>query len=98
MRPGKYGLNADMESGAVKGYCEGILEGIFDQLLVIDPRKMRFIDCNRGALQALGYTRAELLQLAPQDINPQFSKAELSPRRTSIPSSPRRSCGAPSKT
>jgi diguanylate cyclase (GGDEF)-like protein/PAS domain S-box-containing protein len=40
-------------------------------ILLIDPAAMRYVDVNDAACRALGYTRAELLAIGPQDV---FSK------------------------
>lgn len=37
-------------------------------LFVIDPETGRFIDCNPAAARRLGYSRVELLQLGPAQI------------------------------
>ncbi len=41
-----------------------------DLILLIDRASMRFVDVNETACRLLGYSRAELLELGPQDIAP----------------------------
>ncbi|MGE3570825.1 MAG: PAS domain S-box protein [Burkholderiales bacterium] len=41
-----------------------------DMILLIDPRRMRYVDVNEAVCRALGYSREELLALGPQDILP----------------------------
>ena len=43
-----------------------------DAILIHDPEKQIFLDCNRVAEQLLGYSREELLALGPKDITPEF--------------------------
>ncbi|HEX7810329.1 MAG TPA: PAS domain S-box protein [Burkholderiales bacterium] len=47
-----------------------------DLLLLIDRASMRYVDVNDTACRLLGYSRAELLQLGPQDVAP-LSREEL---------------------
>ncbi|MEX2198964.1 MAG: PAS domain S-box protein [Burkholderiales bacterium] len=41
-----------------------------DMILLIDPRKMRYVDVNEAVCRTLGYTREEMLAMGPQDILP----------------------------
>ncbi len=47
-----------------------------DLILLIDRASMRFVDVNDTACRLLGYSRAELLELGPQDLAP-FSREQL---------------------
>ncbi len=47
-----------------------------DIIVLIDRKTMRFVDVNRTACRLLGYTRAELLALGPQDVLP-LSREQL---------------------
>lgn len=48
-----------------------------DQIFLIDAVKMKFVDANLKACNQLGYTKDELLQMGPHQINPFYSKAKL---------------------
>ncbi len=39
-----------------------------DQIFLVDPQSMRFVDMNRTALEDTGYTREELLRMGPHDL------------------------------
>jgi PAS domain S-box-containing protein len=56
------------------------LDSLPDAVLLIDPTAMRFIDVNETAMRALGYSRAELLAMGPQDVKPHFNKSMLRQR------------------
>ncbi|MEO8004920.1 MAG: PAS domain S-box protein, partial [Betaproteobacteria bacterium] len=45
-------------------------------ILLIDRASMRFVDVNDTACRLLGYSRAEFLELGPQDVSP-FTHEEL---------------------
>jgi diguanylate cyclase (GGDEF)-like protein/PAS domain S-box-containing protein len=47
-----------------------------DLIVLIDRASMRFVDVNKTACRALGYTREELLTMGPQDVLP-VSREEL---------------------
>jgi PAS domain S-box-containing protein len=49
-----------------------------DQVFLIDPEKMKFVDVNETACKALGYSFEEMLEMGPQDIKPQFTRKKLS--------------------
>jgi diguanylate cyclase (GGDEF)-like protein/PAS domain S-box-containing protein len=49
-----------------------------DAILLIDVEKMQFIDFNQTAVDALGYSHEELLEMGPQDITTDFDLAGLS--------------------
>lgn len=53
------------------------LDSSADDIFIIDYEKNLFIDANNTALKSLGYTKDELLQMAPNDIKPLISKDEL---------------------
>jgi len=50
---------------------EMLFENMADAILVADPKTHRFIDCNREAVNLLGYSREELLELRVEDIHPE---------------------------
>jgi PAS domain S-box-containing protein len=54
-----------------------IIQCAFDyspgQIYIIDPLTMQIVDANETALQTLGYTKEELLQLAPGDIDASYT-------------------------
>jgi diguanylate cyclase (GGDEF)-like protein/PAS domain S-box-containing protein len=49
---------------------------IADSVLLVDRQSMRYIDVNDGACRMLGYTRAELLALGPDEVTT-LGRAEL---------------------
>ena len=49
-----------------------ILDKARDMIFMFDADTLQFVYLNQGALQSMGYTREELLQLHPYDIKPQF--------------------------
>ncbi|MDO9260755.1 MAG: PAS domain S-box protein, partial [Flavobacteriaceae bacterium] len=53
------------------------LDSSADSIFIIDYEKNLFIDANNTALKNLGYTKEELLQMAPNDIKPLITKDEL---------------------
>ena len=50
------------------------LDHTYDNVLLIDPDTMLFVDCNRSALTHMGYSREELLAIGPMDIMPELSE------------------------
>jgi len=48
-----------------------------DAVFVIDKESMMFIEANKAACDALGYSIKELTQLGPQDIKPEYTRKQL---------------------
>ena len=61
-----------------------IINGMNDMVFVIDMNG-KFLDVNNSALEALGYTKEELLQLGPTDIDNNLSKDAIAGLINSIP-------------
>jgi PAS domain S-box-containing protein len=65
-----------------------ILKQAFDcspeNILIVDPRKMKFVDANRTALDSLGYTKEELLVKTPEDIDAVFTSETMAAAFESI--------------
>ena len=55
----------------------GALDSSEDCAFLIDPVEMRFIDFNQTAVEELGYSREELMQMGPADIKPGFEAQDL---------------------
>lgn len=53
------------------------LDQTLDCVFMFDAQTLRFIYANQGAIDQLGYTREELLQLHPFDIKPDYSEAQF---------------------
>ncbi|MFK8029336.1 MAG: MHYT domain-containing protein [Gammaproteobacteria bacterium] len=47
-----------------------ILDDSINEIYVVDPKTNKFTSVNKGAVNNLGYTREQLLQMGPADINP----------------------------
>ena len=47
------------------------------QVFLIDRKAMRFVDVNENACRELQFTKAELLEMGPQDIKPHYSRKTL---------------------
>ncbi|HEX5092665.1 MAG TPA: PAS domain S-box protein [Burkholderiales bacterium] len=47
------------------------LDASADMILLIDPRRMRYVDVNEAVCRTLGYSREEMLAMGPQDIIPE---------------------------
>ena len=52
----------------------GTLDAVGDAILVFDPATLAFTYVNRGAAAQLGYTREELLAMAPTDVKPLYDE------------------------
>jgi PAS domain S-box-containing protein/putative nucleotidyltransferase with HDIG domain len=48
-----------------------------DVVMLVDPATDRFVDVNRAAERAFGYTREELLRMGPRDIDPRYTGIEV---------------------
>ena len=53
------------------------LDASEDAIYLIDRARMCFVDINETACKQMGYSRAELLEMAPQDIKPLLEEADL---------------------
>jgi diguanylate cyclase (GGDEF)-like protein/PAS domain S-box-containing protein len=53
--------------------CRQLIDGMNDTVLVLDFSG-KFVDVNRRAVETLGYSRIELLDMGPADIDPDRSK------------------------
>jgi PAS domain S-box-containing protein len=56
-----------------------LIDAMNDTVLVIGP-KGKYIEANKRAVEALGYSRAELLTMGPVDIDPHLDSAEIGER------------------
>jgi len=63
-----------------------------DMIVLIDRSTMRFVDVNDTVCRILGYSRAELLQMGPQDVLPE-SREELERAYDEFIADPSRSSG-----
>jgi PAS domain S-box-containing protein len=50
------------------------LDQTHDCVFMFAPDTLRFIYCNRGAVEQVGYTEAELFTMTPLDIKPEFTE------------------------
>lgn len=51
-----------------------VLDNTLDMIYMFDVETLQYVYFNRGALESLLYTKEELLQLHPYDINPHYSE------------------------
>lgn len=49
------------------------LDKVLDCIFMFDPETLQFTYVNQGAIDHLGYTREQLLQMTPLDIKPEFT-------------------------
>ncbi len=58
-------------------FFRAALDCSVDQVFLIDPVEMKFVDVNDTACRDLQYSREELLAMGPQDIKPLYSRDQL---------------------
>ena len=66
-------------------------------VFIIDPSLMKFIDCNDKAIESLGFTREELLQIGMQDIDATFTREMIAAAYESIRNSKEKQATVPSR-
>ncbi len=54
-----------------------ILDNTLDMIFIFDPESLCFVYINKGAIDSIGYSSNEWLQMTPPDIYPQMSEAEF---------------------
>jgi PAS domain S-box-containing protein len=54
-----------------------VLDNTLDMIFMFNADDLQFVYLNRGAIESMGYTREELLQMAPYDIKPMFTEGEF---------------------
>lgn len=54
-----------------------IFDESLNEIFIIDEASLKFIDVNRGALNNIGYSLAELKQITPIDIKPSFTDKQF---------------------
>ncbi|MFZ1731488.1 MAG: PAS domain S-box protein [Bacteroidota bacterium] len=52
------------------------LDSAADNIYIIDPETMKYVDLNESAVEALGYEREELLTMGPYDVQVHSEKQE----------------------
>ncbi|WP_018616242.1 PAS domain S-box protein [Segetibacter koreensis] len=55
-----------------------------DNIFIIDPQLMKIVDANKTALTSLGYTKKELLELGPADVDGNFTSEMIATLFTSV--------------
>lgn len=50
------------------------LDMLLDSVLMFDPETLRFLYCNQGAVEQIGYSHDELMKMTPLDLKPEFSE------------------------
>jgi len=58
------------ERGRDDDFFQRAFESANDAILVFDPSRDEFLDCNPSATELLGYSRTELLSMGPSDVHP----------------------------
>jgi PAS domain S-box-containing protein len=58
-----------------------MLDATLDGAFIFDAKTLRFSYVNKGAIQQVGYSREELLEMTPVDIKPEFDEQKF---RTTI--------------
>ncbi len=53
------------------------LDTTLDSVFMFDPSTLRFFYVNQGAIDSVGYSRAELLQMTPFDLEPEFEETRF---------------------
>ncbi|MDQ6961027.1 MAG: PAS domain S-box protein [Mariprofundaceae bacterium] len=53
------------------------MDASVDAIFIFNYKTLKFIDANMSAVQSVGYTKSELLQLAAYDLKPDYSKDQL---------------------
>ncbi len=76
--------SSDVEAGASQPDYRAILDAMNDTAWVIDLEG-RFVEVNQAATRALGYSRAELLCMGPEDIDAAIGTAEIRALIRSMP-------------
>ena len=51
------------------------LDNTLDMIFMFDPESLRFVYLNRGAVESMGYSREELLEMTPYQIKPQMTES-----------------------
>lgn len=54
-------------------FLSSIMDHSLNEIYVIDPKTLRYEYANQGAIEALGYSREELLSMTPLDLKPLFT-------------------------
>ncbi len=54
-----------------------VLDNTLDMIFMFDQEDLHFIYMNRGAVESMGYTQEELLQMTPYDIKPMYEETEF---------------------
>jgi PAS domain S-box-containing protein len=66
-------------------------------VFIVDPSLMNFIDCNQTAIESLGYSREELLQIGMQDIDATFTREMIAAAYESVRKSREKQATVPSR-
>ena len=53
------------------------LDSAVDNIFLVDPEEVRFLDVSQSACDALGYSREELLRMGPSEIAPLLGREDL---------------------
>lgn len=53
------------------------LDSIEDNIFIIDPETMKFVDVNNSSVKNLGYSKEEFLNMTPSDIKPEYSLEDI---------------------
>ena len=56
---------------------KAVLDQTLDCVFMFDPETLRFFYVNRGAMEQVGYSEDELLQMTPLDIKPELAPASF---------------------
>lgn len=70
-------ISAQKEAARELSEFRSALDASKDNVFLIDPATMRFVNFNKTASEALSYERSELLAMGPQDIEPEFPVQRL---------------------
>jgi PAS domain S-box-containing protein len=70
-------VSARVAAEARQREVQEALDATRDAVLMLDAETLRFTYANQGAVEQVGYTRDELLEMTMLDIAPEFSDREL---------------------
>jgi len=71
-------ISALLEMEALHNRLQHILEHSFDEIYLFDDETLGFIQVSSGALHNLGYSLAEMQQMTPVDLKPDYTRQDFS--------------------